>query len=447
MNLRSLWVVAFAALIAVQALPARGQAPGVPAQVVDYEPPSSIEKFKVTNFGPSASPSDDKTTKAKFRVVERTGNCCENYLTATPEGRLLDLGGSYINFTDDDGKTWKSVRPANPLVNGEGTLAVAPNDDIVGIEWDPYSADHMLAYKYTAETKEWTYLEAPLKTPFYDRPWLSVVPGPFTINGAEVPYVTFVDGFPHTGAFLYSTDGLTYVQGSSPFVDQQGGAEVVNKLATGKEPALDWVQPNTQSPIVPLGGGSALAAPGAFQEAWNIFDPETQKWNSLQLDTGELSGRYLVDSKGRIHNLKTLGQMLEYRISTDGARTWKSTTIQLPKDHSSPGGMMVDMRANASLGIAAIALHVSTGETDGDLLYKFDITGKKPRPISVVHVGLADIDASAGVGQDIRMDFETLAILPDGRLVVSFLDSTTGPVMHLQEPIAERLGPAIAIEL
>ncbi|MEA2447344.1 MAG: hypothetical protein QOK47_981, partial [Actinomycetota bacterium] len=179
--MRAVRVVSVLVLVGVAvaaALPARGQAPGAPAQVVGYEPPLRIERYKVTDFGRSASTRDDKTSKAKFRVAERTGNCCENYVTANSDGTIFDLGGSYINFTGDSGATWQSVRPVQPLVNGEGSIAVAPNGDIVGVEWDPYSGDHLMSYKYTAETKEWQYLEAPLHTPFYDRPWLTVVPGP-----------------------------------------------------------------------------------------------------------------------------------------------------------------------------------------------------------------------------------------------------------------------------
>ena len=429
------------------ALPARGQIPGAPAQVVDFEPPQRIEKYRVTDFKGTATTRDDKVSKERFRVVERTGNCCENYLTSDAKGLLYDLGGSYINFTGDSGKTWKSVRPIQPLVNGEGTLAVAPNGDIIAIEWDPYSGDHLMSYKYTAETKTWEYLEAPLHTPFYDRPWLTVVPGPFTVNGAEIPYIVYVDGYPHSGTLLKSTDGLTYVETSDPSLDQRTNATAVAKLQTKAEPQLDWIQPNSQSPIVPLGGSSALAPPGLFGEAWSVLDPETQKWQAVELDAGELSGRYQVDSKGRLHNIRTAGNAIEYRISGDGGRTWKVTPISLPEGTSMPTGMMLDFRANLKVGVAAVAMHVRRGETDGDLVFKLDIRKNKAKVLELFEIGLADIDAAAGVGQQIRFDFETVTILPDGRVAVSFLDSSTGPIMHLAEAALDRLGPAVAIEL
>ncbi|MGH2807773.1 MAG: hypothetical protein ACRDKT_10920 [Actinomycetota bacterium] len=442
-SFRSLGLLAAIAVVVLAGVPAASDEAGAPAQVVDIEPPSRIERYRVTDFGRSPSARDDRTSFAKFRVVERTGNCCENYLTSNSKGVLYDLGGSYINFTKDRGKTWKSVRPINPLVNGEGTIAVAPGGDIIGVEWDPYSADHLLSYKYTAETKTWEYLEMPLHTPFYDRPWLAVVPGPFAIRGAqeEVPYVVFVDGFPHRGTFLYSTDGLTYVETSNPFLDQRlQGA--VDKLKVGKAKDMDWIQTNSESPIVPLGGKSALAQPGPFANSWAVFNGDTQTWSALEgLD---LEGRFQVDSRGRLHNFIDQGRSFIYQISTDDGKSWKSVKVELTDGTSYTS----DFRVNSSLGVAAVSIHVDGTKADRDVLYRFDITGNKPRLERLYEIGKGDVDASSGVGQDIRMDFNTVTILPDGKLAISFLDSTTGPVFHLQEPInPERLGPAMAIEL
>jgi len=432
------------------AVPASGDAPGAPAQVVDIEFPTRIETYRYTDFGDSPSSRDDRKGTAKFRVVERSGNCCENYLTIDQRGRLYDLGGRWINYTDNDGKSWKSVQSIEPLLNGEGTIAVAPGGDIIGVEWDPYSGDHLLSYKYDAALEEWQYLEAPLHTPFYDRPWLTVVPGPFTISGAEVPYVVFVDGYPHRGPFLYSTDGVTYIQTSNPFIDHNFTEPTKGWLKLKKHKDLDWMLPNSQSPITALGNGGALAAPGPFAQSWSLFDPKTQQWSAHTFPGGEdLDGTLLVDSKGRMHNLVTKGNVFDYRISSNGGKTWKTTTVPLPKDVTTPGGMQVDFRVNAELGMAAIGMHVRLGksQTDGDILYTLDISGASARVKRLYEIGLGDIDASSGVGQNIRFDFETVAIFPDGRVAISFLDSTTGPAYHFAEAVQERLSPALAIEL
>lgn len=447
---------AVAASVAVMAalaisIPASGDAPGALAQVVDIEFPQRIEKYRYTDFGRSASAADDRNGVAKFRVVERSGNCCENYITIDERGRLYDLGGKWINFTDDSGKTWRSVQPLEPLVNGEGTIAGAPGGDIIGVEWDPYSGDHLLSYKYDGKTETWEFLEAPLHTPFYDRPWLSVVPGPFEVLGEKVPYVVFVDGFPHRGPLLYSTDGLTYAQISHPLVDHNFAGETKGWLETKATKDLDWMEPNTNSPITPLGGGRALALPGPFVPDYSMFDPKSQQWTQHTFPGGSgFKGRILVDSEGRVHNFVPQGGFFDYRISRNGGKSWESTRITLPKGITTSAGLEVDFRVNAEVGTAAVAMHARDGNknTDVDLVYTLDISRDKARTMRLYEVGKGDIDASSGVGQDIRFDFETVAIFPDGRIAVSFLDSTTGPVFHLQEPIdPDRLGPALAIEL
>ena len=53
-------------------------------------------------------------------------------------------------------------------MNGEGTIDVAPNGDT-----------------YEAFSGRWFYAEQPLHTPFYDREWVTVVPGPLSIDGAR----------------------------------------------------------------------------------------------------------------------------------------------------------------------------------------------------------------------------------------------------------------------
>ena len=445
-------VAAIGALFGAAVIPATGQVPGAPAQVVAYEPPTRIERYEMTAFGRSPSARDDETRKVKFLVAERTGNCCENYLTASSRGRLFDIGGRYINFTDDSGTSWESVQPQAPLVNGEGTITMGLGGDVLGIQWDPYSGDHLQSYKYDAVGESWQYLESPLHTPFYDRPWLSVVPGEFTdpLNG-EVDYVAFVDGYPHTGTLLYSTDGLTYARASSPFVDEGQEDAVTSWIPTKKSPELDWIQPNSNSPIIPLGGGRALAPPAAFGGGqWSILNPETLRWAPFTLPNGGLNGRYLVDSKGRIHNLLNATEGFEYRISTNGGRSWSSTHVPLPEGSASTGGLQYDFRVNGKLGIAAVGLHVQNGATnsDNDLLYRIDVSGNKPRAVALYRIGLGDVNASSsGPPNDIRFDFATVVILPNGKLATSFLDTTTAGVYHLAEPAIERMGPALAIEL
>ena len=436
------WKAAVSVLVALAVAALAGSAtsaevPGLPAQVVDIAPPTSTETY------PTSDLTRGRTGTTTWTVVEATGNCCENYLQATSEGRLLDFGGSYLNYTDDLGSTWKSVRPIEPLVNGEGAVVVGPNGDVLGVEWDPYSGDHLLAFKYDAAEDAWLYQEMPLHTPFYDREWIAVAPGPFTIDGETVPYLTFVKGgYPSKELWLYSTDGLTYTQVDSKFVDATLNGTESRTLPIEATSVFDWIQPNTNGAMTPLGAGGMLAGPDYPATRWSRFDGAT--WHGFTFPAGEApTGAYQVDSQGRLHNVVPHGNSFTYRISSDGGSTWKSAEVSLPAGNTFEEW---DFKANAQAGVAAVGIHAqdSTLGVDRDLVVKLDIGRKGPRALTLHQVGLGDLGATAGVGNDVRFDFGTIAILPDGRVAVSFLDSTTTSTSPTTGE--ERASPAVAIE-
>jgi hypothetical protein len=106
----------------------------------------------------------------------------------------------------------------------------------------------------------------------------------------------------------------------------------------------------------------------------------------------------------------------------------------------------IDFRANKEAGVAAVAIHAQDTQTgyDRDLVYKLSIKQREPKLLRRYQVGLADKGSTAGLGNDVRMDFQTIAIFEDGRVAVSFLDSTTmgtSPTTGGKRP-----SPALAIE-
>lgn len=159
----------------------------LPARVMPYD-----QAFVDVKSYPVFDAGGDPLGSARWRVIQNTGNCCENYLATTRDGDLLDFGGTYLRFSEDKGQTWLQVRPLEPLVNGEGAVSVAPTGDIIGMTWDPYSGDHIVTFKYDVEEEAWLYSETKLHTPFFDRPWLAVVRGPFDFGGVEAPYVSIL---------------------------------------------------------------------------------------------------------------------------------------------------------------------------------------------------------------------------------------------------------------
>jgi uncharacterized repeat protein (TIGR01451 family) len=99
---------------------------------------------------------------------------------------------------------------------------------------------------------------------------------------------------------------------------------------------------------------------------------------------------------------------------------------------------------NKAVGVSALALRINAQ----DWVYKFDITGDTAKLIRRYRVGLGDNPAGSDVSSltSPRMDFQSVAIFPDGRVACSFLDSTT----FSHPPGTGTLGritPAVAIEL
>jgi hypothetical protein len=315
-----------------------------------------------------------------------------------------------------------------PLVNGEGGIVVGVNGDILGVGCDPYSGDHLQAYKLDGVTGEWRYAEMPLHQPFYDREWISVVPGPITIDGTTYPYVSFIKGAtPWKELWFYSTDGLTYLDITSKAVDEMlSGAVSQGALPTAARADNDWVQANTNGGMTQT-GRSGLLARGDLLTTWSLFDGSTFGWSGYtEPDGTDPEGLVQVDSAGRVHNLvpSSDGNAFDYRLSADGGLTWQSTTVALPKSHIIEE---LDFRANTAAGVAAVAIHaqnLATG-TDQDLAYKLGITTNSPVLRQAYLLGLGDQNSTAGVTNDVRMDFQTVAIFPDGRIAMSVLDSTT----------------------
>lgn len=422
-------------------LAAQATEKAIPAQVVDFTPDAiGVRTFPTTDYTDLEIGPREATTD--WRVISGTGNAAEIWITATSKGRILDLGGRYVNYSDDYGQTWKSVRPLEPLINAEGSVLGAPNGDVVAVTWDPYSGDRVLTYKYNAAEDRWYYMYNLLHTPFWDRPGIDVVPGDFTdLLGARVPYITFINGFPHD-PWQYSTDGIHYPHISSRSRDASSTTPISTWLDVEPAPMLDWVQaatPLDQSlipPFAPLGDGRAWSRSGNTNY---IFTSSDMKWHRFSFPDDEiLTGALQVDSRGWLHNVAAVAGGFQYRTSTDGGRTWSTIEVE----GVSPG----DFRANAAAGVAAVWAIKGTQ----DLVYKFDITEPEPELIRKYVVGLGDDCRCQGIGfygiqGGHRFDFSSIAIFPDGRVAVSFMDSQTKmkfPTLGL-----DVVAPALAVEL
>jgi hypothetical protein len=257
-----------------------------------------------------------------------------------------------------------------------------------------------------------------------------------------VPYLTFLKGGVPKEFWFYSTDGLTYTQVTSKFVDERLNPST-KTLATGKDRELDWIQPNANGGMFTLGAGNLLAS-GDLNMSWSMLDAKSFAWHGTsQADGNAPSGLFQTDSAGRLHNVLPQGTKFVYRWSSDNGATWRSTEATLPE------GLVIeeiDFRANKEAGVAAVMIRAQETQSglDRDLIYKLGIKQAVPKLQRHYQVGLGDQGSTSGVGNDVRMDFQTIAIFRDGRVAVSFLDTTTkgvSPTTGEQRP-----SPAVAIE-
>jgi hypothetical protein len=421
-----------------------GASPAVvplPATVQAVTFPKATEMFRTYDADGTLLPA------TAFRVVSSSGNCCENHLVATPTGQLADFGGSYLNISADAGQTWRSVRPPNPILGGEGTVAVAPNGDILGVGWDPYTGDRLQSFKYEASTQQWLWAEQPLHTPFYDREWIAVVPGPIEIAGTTYPYVSVLrGGYPSKDLYLISTDGLTYAVPSASHVDALVATTLTAPLAPVVGPHSDYGQTLGASNLTPLGARSIMSGPEVLtglpptdECASALFVAQADlRWSCYQPATGPSVQWNAVDSAGRLHAVtwSPTGEVT-YVTSADGGRTVEQVDLPLPAGFEVLSPSHRDIKANAAAGVVAVTLQTqdTTTKKSQNFTFIYDYDGvSAPVLDRWYRIGRGDLESGASVtATGSRLDFSSLAILPDGRIAVSFNDT-------------KHTSPAVAIE-
>jgi hypothetical protein len=253
-------------------------------------------------------------------------------------------------YSDDGGRSWYVVKPITPLSDGEGAIVTGPNGEIAGIGWDPYSGDHLQAYRYDPQSKKWAVSEVLLKIPFFDRPWITVARGPFTTNGHKYPWVYIVRG----GGFtkdpeLISTNGLTYTQFTSQGLDESlSGAKTGPRYLPVKRYSLaDYWYPHPWAGTIPLSGGGLLqlTQPNFDLSSCpvNVFEQTTGNWRCSEFtppfisrwqQAGFVCCRIRQDSRGWLSDVAPQrisgAHALLYRLSADGGRTWSRPLVLTP---------------------------------------------------------------------------------------------------------------------
>lgn len=400
---------------------------------------------------------------ATWRTSPAGGNCCETYVTATPSGRLVESGGTYPWYTPDQGKHWYQVRFDLPdqndnggiVAGGEGASVVGAGGDVYGVTWDAYSGDHLQAYRYTAQTDSWQVADIVMKSPFYDRPWLTYAQGPFTLDGVKTRQVLDSTGGGITKDIdTLSADGLDYSVPSYFAHDEAQAPTARFRIKVVPNPDADWWQPHPGTGTLPLTAGGVLRffntddVTGAHPCAIARLVPATSTWQCVKVAGSFQPGVIRQDSRGYLTDVYPVddGTALVLATSRDGGLHWRTTTLRPPgKGRHLETSSMYDVVANGRLGQAVVSARFDDAHSHGqDMVFRVSIKKPKPVRLQTYLVGKGDINTANDVLGSLgdRLDYESVALLPDGRIAVSFDDSTC------DQPTArnpDHHGPQVAI--
>ena len=119
---------------------------------------------------------------------------------------------------------------------------------------------------------------------------------------------------------------------------------------------------------------------------------------------------------------------MTHRISYDGGYTWVNQTHRWPSALSvSDNTFEWDFQADGNLDLAVISMRVHTDSngtsSDVDLVFHIRDYRESMEADSITIIGLGDLDATSGAGNDVRFDFSSFAILPDGGIVDAYHDA------------------------
>ena len=412
-----------------------------PGAVSEFSAPSTLRDFPVYDA------SGRLLRTATWRVTAAGGNCCEVYVAAQPNGRLITFGGTYLMYSDDEGKTWNAVKPLTVLNNGEGAVVAGPDGDIAGIGWDAYSGDHLQSFHYDSKTRLWSVGEVVLKNPFFDRPWITVARGPFNIQGRTYPYIWLVrGGSENKDPELLSVDGLHYDYFTSQVLDEMSVAPDKPSIRATGNALADYWSPHPWAGTVPLNGGGLLhitqpfdgdfadCAVSQLQEqtsAWRCVEfspPGIEKWDK----TPALCCQLRQDSRGWLSDVvvDSKSTALLYYLSPNQGRHWSPpATLRPPRGGTLEADNVYNVVVNGRLGIAAVSARFDDPTTGNgqDMVFVVDVKQARPRFLYTLLLGRGDVktanDVTGSAGS--RFDYASVAILPNGAIAASFDDSTT----------------------
>ena len=316
---------------------------------------------------------------------------------------------------------------------GEGSIVQATNGDLISMGWFPYpsasGADQFYAFLYDAEDEEWSWCFNRTPEPFYDRSWQVEVIGP--INGgiygngdyASLVISNFWHQVQNVGGQI-STDGLNYDY--FPFPDRDGTLDSieVNLKSADLGPEWDFTKPHKEMRSFPVPSGG-LYFPNYFIDGTDAFlDSSLNWWSATNENGSSLPSEYCsFDSSGALHCVIAEGTLVSHLLSWDGGENWENNTYDLSDSASSIEEWEYHSNGVHDLFVLNVRYQSSSGP-DVDVAWHVRGFSESIIPDSMTYIGQGDLDSTSGAGADIRFDFASMGILPDGGSFIAYHDST-----------------------
>jgi len=110
-------------------------------------------------------------------------------------------------------------------------------------------------------------------------------------------------------------------------------------------------------------------------------------------------------------------------MSIDGGESWENYTYDLSNNASAIEEWEFHSSGLHDLFILSFRYQSSSGP-DADIAYHVRDFSESLIPDRITYIGQGDLDSTSGAGADIRFDFASMGILPDGGSFIAYHDST-----------------------
>jgi hypothetical protein len=317
---------------------------------------------------------------------------------------------------------------------GEGSIVQATNGDLISMGWFPYpstsGADQFYAFLYDSSDEEWSWCYNRTPEPFYDRSWQVEVVGPISGgiygNGewASLVISNFWHQVQNIGGQI-STDGLNYDFFGFPDRDSNLDAITVDLNMSDLGPEWDFTKPHKEMRSFPVPTGG-LYFPNYFVNGDDAFlDTDLEWWKATPVGGNSLPSEYCsYDSSAALHCVvKDSNTQLTHLLSWDGGDTWLNQTYDITNESTEIEEWEFHANGEHDLFILNVRYQSSEGP-DIDVAWHVRDYSLDLAPDSKTFLGQGDLDSTSGAGADIRFDFASMGILPDGGSFIAYHDAS-----------------------